>query len=273
MTVTGKDICSWALLSVEDEAIPASEPDDPDSFVGVEPRVQACKSMFSLKRDALLERFPWRFAARNWYCDYADQVIDIVAATNADPIEITATGHTFPDYKYVYIDEMEGMTELNGETLRIANVDLTAGTFELEGIDGAAYGVYTTGGTVRLRPPFKFEYEFILPSDFLSDIGLYDSENSYEILEGCLQIDESEINLQYISKITDVSKFNPMFTEALVNFMAMDLAKRVADSRKWADFAMKHFNDVIYRAGQKNAFLGKANQSRPNTEWQSVGRW
>jgi hypothetical protein len=77
----------------------------------------------------------------------------ITAATKANPGVITSAGHGLTTGDDFYIDEVQGMTRLNGRVFR-ANV-LTADTFQLKdqvtgaNVDTTAYGTYTTGGTVR----------------------------------------------------------------------------------------------------------------------------
>lgn len=74
-------------------------------------------------------------------------VASITAATNANPVVITATN------AYLAGDEVDitgvgGMTELNGNRYTVANP--TASDFELSGVDGTGFGTYTSGGTATL---------------------------------------------------------------------------------------------------------------------------
>ena len=74
----------------------------------------------------------------------------ISAATQADPVVITATGHEIKDGDAVTIAGVVGMTELNGNTYYVKVVD--ANTLSLHSstgatIDGSGYGSYTSGGT------------------------------------------------------------------------------------------------------------------------------
>ena len=76
----------------------------------------------------------------------------ITAATKADPVVITYTLSSYADQlsdgDSIIIDSVVGMTDLNGNTYTIANINTSAGTFELSGVDGTAYGTYTSGGQV-----------------------------------------------------------------------------------------------------------------------------
>ena len=76
----------------------------------------------------------------------------ITAATKADPVVITYDLETYAyelsDGDSILIDSVNGMTQLNGNTYTVANIDTSAKTFELSGVDGSAYGTYTSGGQV-----------------------------------------------------------------------------------------------------------------------------
>jgi hypothetical protein len=78
-----------------------------------------------------------------------DSPIAITAATQANPVVITAASHGFNNGDTVVISDIEGMTELNTNIYTVANK--TANTFELSGVDGTGYTTYVTGGEVRKR--------------------------------------------------------------------------------------------------------------------------
>lgn len=74
---------------------------------------------------------------------------DVTAATQADPIFVTAADHSFVDGQAIGFFNVEGMTELNGNTYLVSNA--TSSGFELTtllgvDIDSTGYGVYTGGG-------------------------------------------------------------------------------------------------------------------------------
>jgi hypothetical protein len=70
----------------------------------------------------------------------------ITAATKTNPVTVTATAHGLTTGATVLIDGVIGMTQLNQ---RIYVVEVTdANTLTLTGVDGTAYGTYTSGGSV-----------------------------------------------------------------------------------------------------------------------------
>lgn len=74
----------------------------------------------------------------------------ISGATQANPVVITATSHGYSNGDEVFIDEIVGMTELNGRRFKVANK--TTHTFELtdqltgDNIDGTGYTAYSSAG-------------------------------------------------------------------------------------------------------------------------------
>jgi len=76
----------------------------------------------------------------------------ISAATQANPIVITATSHGYSNGDHVIITGVVGMTELNGKTFKVA--DKTTNTFELQTVDGtdinsSSFTAYSSGGVAN----------------------------------------------------------------------------------------------------------------------------
>lgn len=71
----------------------------------------------------------------------------ISGATAADPVVITATSHGFTNGNHIKITGVEGMTELNGLEVVVANK--TDHTFECLGLDGTTFTAYTSGGIAK----------------------------------------------------------------------------------------------------------------------------
>ncbi|UOF83066.1 phage stabilization protein [Caudoviricetes sp.] len=79
-----------------------------------------------------------------------EATVAITGATAANPCVITAVAHGYSTGEEVYIDDVVGMTQLNGKNYKITV--LTAGTFSLQDMDGtnvnsSAYTAYSSGGT------------------------------------------------------------------------------------------------------------------------------
>lgn len=88
--------------------------------------------------------------------------VSITGATQDNPCVVTAVGHGMVNGDRCYIDNVSGMTELNGRNYTITK--LTNDTFKLDGVDSSGYGEYTSGGefyeirsdlsTMNLDPAF-----------------------------------------------------------------------------------------------------------------------
>lgn len=76
----------------------------------------------------------------------------ITGATQANPCVITATAHGLSTGATIEINDVVGMTELNGNTYTITKVD--ADSFSLDSTDSTAYTAYTSGGTASVHPYF-----------------------------------------------------------------------------------------------------------------------
>lgn len=76
-----------------------------------------------------------------------DNPVAITGATRADPVVITAAAHGFSNGDPLDINDVVGMTELNGNRYTAANV--TTDEFELQGTDGTGFGAYAAGGKAR----------------------------------------------------------------------------------------------------------------------------
>lgn len=72
----------------------------------------------------------------------------ITAATQANPCQITATGHGLTTGDTVMITSVGGMTEINDKIFTATVVD--ADNFTLDGIDSTAFTAYTSGGTATV---------------------------------------------------------------------------------------------------------------------------
>lgn len=82
-----------------------------------------------------------------------DNPVTITGAAQADPVVVTADAHGLSSGDLVDIVEVKGMTELNDNRYKAANV--TANTIELtdpkddSNIDGTAFNAYESGGRLR----------------------------------------------------------------------------------------------------------------------------
>jgi hypothetical protein len=70
----------------------------------------------------------------------------ITAATQANPVALTVAGHGLATGAVVMITSVGGMTQINDKLFTVTVVD--ANTVTLDGVDGTAFGAYTSGGSL-----------------------------------------------------------------------------------------------------------------------------
>ncbi len=71
----------------------------------------------------------------------------ITGITQANPAVVTYSGaDNFSNNDIISIQDVVGMTEINGKRYTVANVNTTANTFELSGINSTGYTAYTSAG-------------------------------------------------------------------------------------------------------------------------------
>lgn len=87
-------------------------------------------------------------------------------------------------------------------------------------------------------PVFEWDNQFILPNDFLRLKSIYEGRFSDEnlrsyALEGQrLLTNESTMEIRYIRKVTDVTKFDPLFVKVFILLLANELIGPLAGGDK-----------------------------------------
>lgn len=85
------------------------------------------------------------------------------------------------------------------------------------------------------EPIFGFDYIYQLPSDVLRVLEVQEKDYVWKIEGAYLLSDEGEIQIKYIRREDDVTKFSMMFAEALAYRLAMELAYPLAQNRGLRD--------------------------------------
>lgn len=129
--------------------------------------VGACKQQATASDSTPPRDIPFQFNINQGYIlEFGDEYMRVVSngayvvedpttisgATNANPLVITDTAHGFENDDWLFITEMNGMTELNGLVWIVKNK--TADTFQLTNLFGTTvnsttFGIYTSGGTAE----------------------------------------------------------------------------------------------------------------------------
>lgn len=103
---------------------------------------------------------------------------NITGITQANPGVLTYAGADPVNGDWMYLKDIGGMIQLNGKTVKVANVNAGANTFELDEIDGTnistlTYGAYTAGGTMARVYTLTSPYAV---ADLINDDGSFSLE-------------------------------------------------------------------------------------------------
>lgn len=86
--------------------------------------------------------------------------------------------------------------------------------------------------------PTDYDHSYKLPNDFLALQTIYDSDESdlvfryqYDIQGTLILTNEDSCDIEYIKRITDVTKFDPLFVEVFVLSLALKLVMPLAQDR------------------------------------------
>jgi len=209
----------------------------------------ACSDVYEQLRDEMLQGmfsiseigdYNWQFAKRHLQLNKAAgydesdyDEITITGITQADPAVVTAASHGFSDGWQVYIDDVSGMTEINGFFVRVANAETN--TFECYGIDTTKFSAYTSGGTVIRKEPlsdYQNGYVYEVPADFLKIVAFEDKDAQFELIGSgnsrrILSNYEDPV-LIYIAQVTAVTEFTIGFIRALAGRIAYEVAPSIS---------------------------------------------
>lgn len=244
MTVYDYDIANRAGQKLGVKSITALS----DSSV----QAVAFNRAYTTVRDDELRKHNWNFAIKR--TGLSAPYVTITAITAATPPVVTYTGTDPSNGDRIYIEDVEGMTEVNGRYFRIANIDTGANTLELtdettgDNIVGAGYTAYTSGGTGTICPYWGYGFKFAIPSDMLrlisidgytgvnTNIGGYGhSVSDYTIEKGyILTNDSGPIFIRYVYQSTDPTEWDINFREAVACKLALECQTEIlqSDSRK-----------------------------------------
>ena len=176
----------------------------------------------------------------------ADVTLVIDSVTKANPAVVTVSAGTLAgaglsNGDEVFIQQSVGMTELNGQSYTVANINTGADTFELSGVDSSAYGTFTSGSlTNRNGPPF-----FLAGSD---EVNL---EGAYLLCYGSpmFLIDQDNSTLRQFNAVIQGERH----PEALVEFWQDASTNSVIQAFRIVDLSKdQDYGDAIF----KNANTG-----------------
>jgi hypothetical protein len=129
----------------------------------------------------------------------------ITGITAAAPAVVTATAHGIPDGWPVKIKDVEGMTQINSDTLRKA-VYVTDNSVRFPEINASGYDAYTSGGVLEFNTPVdltSFTARCQIRSSVSSDTVLV----SLTTENGGIEIDTTDYTITLVIDADDSEDF------------------------------------------------------------------
>jgi len=267
-----KAICNYTLVRLGHSLI--TEDANPPNLTSATDEADMFNLIYEDKRDALLAGFPWSFAIeRDAWTPTWQSLTNI---TQADPGVVTLAGHGYSDGQWLYFKDVEGMTEINGQSLRVNNA--AANTFELQdkygNFDTSGYTAYTAGGEVRMTAAFDYDYVYDISSYAGVWKVVYPYKAPWEVNRNKLLINSDEIYVVVIRKITDVTEYPASFKIALALFMALEFTKRLTADHKMYEIVLNDFIDSLQEAYRKDILQDEEDRDKVKerlSPWQQAG--
>lgn len=195
-----------------------TELDDETSVQGVQ-----CQLFYDQTRDSLLRSHEWPFAAARAELELLYELtLDDAPTPAAFSAAATLTGATsettctvveaISDTVYIVTEPSDDWTD--GEVISDGTNSRDCATDYSE--------------SEEYEPDFGFDHQFNLPSDYLRLKLIYNDDTKYTIEGKRLLSNSDEMSIVYIAQITDVTDFGSLFTDLLVNYLALRLAGSLA---------------------------------------------
>jgi len=115
-------------------------------------------------------------------------------------------------------------------------------------------------------PAFEFENRFILPTDCLRELEMYNSSSKWRVEGQYLLTNDSSVNLIYIKQVTTTTEFDTTFDEALAYLLAAEFAYPLIQSVTLAKDMNAKAEMVLKDARSIDAQIGTP-QSFEANEW------
>lgn len=208
------DICNIALGHLGEASIVAITDDNT--------RARACNKHYDTALESTLRSHRWNFAQKRGKVEMA--WVDMSNVFNASGVvAVDKSDHGVPDGSLVHI---------KGTTFSDGSFKAKVTTPDVFRLEGSTWRAGMTVGSYSLGPPFGWSYKYPIPADCLRVLEVNDSEQGANdapwIIEGdFILTDSEECRLVYVSKIEDVSKFDPLFVDAFALALAVRLTETI----------------------------------------------
>jgi len=273
LITTEVELANMALARVGHDKITALTDDNKAA--------RQCNLHFANERDNVLRAFPWNFARRLVTLDnktyataanltFADADPDTIADSDS---KFVATGGIIAGWR-VSPEDSDSNDSQTGFTVATA----TDATLTLVNDNALTAEGPTAGVTLVLRRGIGYDWIFDKPSDYLTtfvDKNANIAPPVHFLDEGdYLYAGDDVLQLPYIARITDVSKFTSAFIRALYLKIALQICMPIANSRTmWGDILLE-FEDALQKAEAQDSFEADPDEQPADTNfnWVIKGR-
>ena len=235
MAATATEIANLAIAHLGGRALTALEDDSTQQAASIRKWWNpAGGTPVYTALDETLRAHPWNFATARKRQTVTYQSLTGSAVTDQGGlIKITFTSHGYVTGDRVYVKDVQGVTAANGQWY-VTRID--ANNFTLDGSVFAGAHTSATGSVVGI-PQFAYDFQHTPPTDCLrpisinADGGQNEDDGSDFLLEkGLILCDDETINLKYIQRITDITKYPADFVTAFSYLLASYIASDTAGS-------------------------------------------
>jgi hypothetical protein len=158
----------------------------------------------------------------------------------------------------VYISGVEGMTEINGMVVRVANK--TDDDFECYQLDGTTFTAYQSGGQLiryEAISDYANGYVYEVPDDMLRPVSMIPEGVQFEVVGSGnsrrVLSPEPNLVMQYVANVTQVSEMPNHFARAWASRIAAELANPLQKKNASMKDMWGHYNDLLDENSLSNA--------------------
>ena len=114
-------------------------------------------------------------------------------------------------------------------------------------------------------PEFGYSYEFLVPSDLLATIGVYDPNHfnlsrppmlSHVVEDNHILADKASILVKYKSDVENTTRFSALFDQALAAHIASNIAIPLTENSSLHDKMVLIYDDKLQRATSSDSLQG-----------------
>ena len=191
----------------------------------------SCRKWFDQCRNEVLAAHPWNFAVKRSRLTLTWTALSGVALADngSGLIRVTSATHGRSTGDRIHLREVEGVPSANGTWFIIV---IDTNNFDLQ--DSTFSGTHTSGtGEWILAPLFGWDYQHTLPARWKRIVAVNGHESNeqdsipYAVEDGKLLCDADIVELRYVDRIGDTTKWTPHFISAfaylLASYIAQDL--------------------------------------------------